>query len=147
MVIGMDVVVLAQAAAHDLVGAVGNDLVGVHVGRGAGAALDGVHDELVMQLAGHDFLGSLDNGVADLLVHQAGGMVGDGAGLLQTGQHVDLHGMHHVAGDGVIQLAAQRLHAVVSGSRDFQSADGVGFETEIAHIKYSFLCPVTGLQF
>ena len=37
--------------AHEFEGAVGDDLVGVHVGGGAGAALEDVELELVVELA------------------------------------------------------------------------------------------------
>ena len=43
---------------------VGDHLVGVHVGRGAGAALDHIDDELFVQRAGADFLTGLDDGLS-----------------------------------------------------------------------------------
>ena len=44
--------VVALRVPHHLQRAVGDHLVGVHVGRGAGAALDDVDDELVVQVPG-----------------------------------------------------------------------------------------------
>ena len=55
--------VVALLAAEQFQRAVGDDLVGVHVGRGAGAALDDVDDELVVQFAAGDFLAGRDDGV------------------------------------------------------------------------------------
>ena len=43
-------------AAEQLVRAVGDDLVGVHVGRGAGAGLEDVDHELVVELAVGDLV-------------------------------------------------------------------------------------------
>ena len=58
VVVGMNRFVAAFAAEH-FDGAIGDDLVGVHVGRGAGAGLENIHDELVVPLAVNDFLRGL----------------------------------------------------------------------------------------
>jgi hypothetical protein len=44
---------------------IGDHLVGVHVRRRAGAALDHIHHELTVQVAGHDFITGLANRFAD----------------------------------------------------------------------------------
>ena len=62
VVVGMDEPG-ADAAAHNLGGAVGDDLVGVHISRGAGAGLEDIEDEMVIKFAVDDLLGGLDNGV------------------------------------------------------------------------------------
>ena len=62
VVVGMDDTG-ADVAAHDLGGPVGDDLVGVHIGRGAGAGLEDVEDEVVIKLAVDDLLGSLNDGI------------------------------------------------------------------------------------
>ena len=49
--------VLAALRAEQLVGAVGQHLVGVHVVRRAGAGLIRIDDELVAMLAGEHFVG------------------------------------------------------------------------------------------
>ena len=46
----------------DLVAAVGDDFVGVHVGLGAAAGLPHHQGEVVVQLAGDDFVAGLANG-------------------------------------------------------------------------------------
>ena len=53
----------ADAAAHDLGGSVGDDLVGIHVRGRAGPGLEDVEDEMVVKLAVDDLLGGLDDGV------------------------------------------------------------------------------------
>ena len=49
VVVGVERRVVALRPPHELERDVGDDLVGVHVGRGAGAALDGVDHELVVK--------------------------------------------------------------------------------------------------
>ena len=53
----------ADVAAHDLGGSVGDDLVGVHISRSAGAGLEDVEDEMGIKFAVDDLLGGLDDGV------------------------------------------------------------------------------------
>ena len=48
--------------------AVGQDLVGVHIVRGAGAGLVDVDHELVAMLAVEDLVGRRDDGVGDVAV-------------------------------------------------------------------------------
>ncbi len=57
MVVGVDGIAGADLAAGDLDGAVGNDLVGVHVGAGTGAGLEDIDDEVVVESAVDDFGG------------------------------------------------------------------------------------------
>src|SRR5439155_10492130 len=58
VVVGVDRLLLVEAiAAGQLDGAVADDLVGVHVGRGAGAGLIDVDGELIVVLPGGDLAG------------------------------------------------------------------------------------------
>ena len=58
--------VLAAGAAQQLQGAVGDHLVGVHVGRGAGAALHHVDDEVAVPVAVDDLLAGAVDGIGDV---------------------------------------------------------------------------------
>jgi hypothetical protein len=69
MVIGMNAI-RAQLSAHELRGAVCNDLIGVHVVAGAGTRLDGIHHELVIPFPVDDFLRSPDDRVGAVIVEQ-----------------------------------------------------------------------------
>ncbi len=68
--VGWQEMIVALGPAQQFQRAVGDDLVGVHVGRGAGAALDHVDHELVVQPARPDFLGGGDDGVGPRLVQK-----------------------------------------------------------------------------
>jgi hypothetical protein len=107
--------VLALGVAEDFQRPVGDHLVGVHVGRGAGAALDDVDDELLMPLAVDDFLAGGDDGVGALGVEQAELQVSLGGGLLDLGQganQVRVDGNRN-AGDVEVFQGAQRMDAVI----------------------------------
>ena len=59
VIVRVAVLVLALLVAHQLERAVGDHLVGVHVGRGAGAALEDVEPELVVELSVDELLAGL----------------------------------------------------------------------------------------
>lgn len=69
VVVGVDGLLAAHLAAEDLNGAVGDDLVGVHVGLGAGAGLPDDQREVVDQFERGDLLGGLLDGLAQLGVY------------------------------------------------------------------------------
>ena len=121
--------VIAFFAAQNFDCAVSDNLIGVHVQAGAGAALDGVDDELVMELAVDDFVAGGDDGVGDLGIQSAGMLVGHGRSLLDLSQADDQQLMHGMAGDGEVLMAAQGLDAIVSVNRHFQGTDGIGFDS------------------
>ena len=129
MVVGVDNAVIALDAAQQFNGPVGNDLVGVHIGRRARAALDGVHNELVVELAADDLVTGGDDGLGLFLIQGSGVAVGHGGGLFDLGQADNQQLVHGVAGDGKILLGPQGLDAVIGVGRDFQCADGVGFHS------------------
>jgi hypothetical protein len=66
VVVGVDGLLAAHGAAQDLNGAVGDDLVGVHVGLRAGAGLPHDEREVVDELERGNLLGGLLDGLAQL---------------------------------------------------------------------------------
>jgi hypothetical protein len=68
VVVGVDGLLGAHVAAQHLDGAVGDDLVGVHVGLGAGTGLPDDQREVFVELAGCDLGGGLLDGLTDLCV-------------------------------------------------------------------------------
>ena len=75
MVIGGAELVFASLVAHDFEGAVGNHLVGIHIGCSSGTALNHIDRELVQMLAVHNLAASLRNGVELLIGQQSETMV------------------------------------------------------------------------
>jgi len=69
--------------------AVGDDLIGVHVGGSAGAALNHVDDELVVKLAGADFAASAHDCIELVFAQQAQFVIGKSRCFLDEGQASD----------------------------------------------------------
>ena len=119
MIVRVAVPVLALLVAHQLERPVGDHLVGVHVGRGARAALEHVELELIVELAVDQLLAGALDALEDLGAELAALVVGARRGHLHHGQGFDevriepeLH-----AGDVEVVEAARRLHAVVGVGR------------------------------
>ena len=89
VIVGVDVGVFAELASQDLVGAVGDDLIGVHVQADARAGLENIDDEFAVPFTVDDFLGGLDDGVGTFLIHQAEFFVGFRGGTLDHAQGAD----------------------------------------------------------
>ena len=68
VIVGVDGFLAAALAGGDFVGAAGDHLVGVHVGRGSGSGLEDVDDELVIEFAIDHFLRGLVDQASFLLV-------------------------------------------------------------------------------
>ena len=100
---------------EDFQGPVGDDLVGVHVRRRPGAALDDVHDELLAEFAVHDLGAGLPDGGGPPGVQQAELVVGAGGGELHGGQAADqVHvGGQRLAGDGEVLHGPEGVDAPV----------------------------------
>ena len=130
MFIRVQMAEFALGMAHDLQRAVGDHLIGVHVGRGAGAALNEVDDELVMQLARADLVAGGGNRLAARGVEQAQIAVGAGGGLFDRGQRIDQFRRigNGAAGDGEVLHRAQRMHPPIGRSGHFAVAQKVMFD-------------------
>ena len=116
MVVGIAILILTFLVAHDFQGAVGDDLVGVHVDRRTGAALHHVDREILMELAVDDLAASLRDSSCNLVVDGAQGVVGLHGGELDVGDGDDIVGIvaHLLARNMIVVDSALRLHAVVS---------------------------------
>ena len=108
--------------AQDLQGAIRDHLVRVHVDGGAGAALDRVHDELVVKLARNHVVRGRGDGVRDPRREVPGVAVGQGRRLLHDRHGADERRVQAVAGDGKVLGAAQGLDTVVGVRRHFARA-------------------------
>ncbi len=119
VVVRIAVLVFALLMSHQLEGPVGDDFVGVHVGRGAGAPLEHVELKLVVELAvdqfvagGLDSLENLGAELAALLVRTRRGHLHHGQGFDEIGIQPELHSRNVK-----IIKAARRLHSIVGVGR------------------------------
>jgi hypothetical protein len=71
VIVGVHQRVLTPCAAKNFRGAVGENLIGVHVVRGARARLVDVDDNLIAQRAGADLVACLNDCVGDAFVEAA----------------------------------------------------------------------------
>ena len=130
VIVGVDVLVLALPVAQRLQREIGDHLVGVHVGRRSGAALDEIGDELLAHLAGDQPVAGAGDRIGDLRVEHAEIAVRQRGGLLHVAEGLDEIRLqrHRDAGDVEVLLAAQRLHAVVRVVGNFLAAEEVLFD-------------------
>ena len=63
IVIGMDNMVIAFFASQDFDGTVGNYFVCIHIQRSAGAALNGIHNEIPMKFSRKNFITGKHHGL------------------------------------------------------------------------------------
>ncbi|MCY1516522.1 hypothetical protein D9M68_511560 [compost metagenome] len=132
VVVRVQVLVLTLLLAHGLEGDVGDHLVGVHVGGGAGATLDHVHHELVVEVATDQAGAGLADGGVLVGIEVAELLVGIGGGLLDHGQGDDqlrVVRQRH-AGQAEVVYRAQGLDAVVGLGGNFEGAEQVFFDAE-----------------
>ena len=142
----MQVLVLALRVPEQLERAVGDHLVGVHVGRGAGAALDHVDHELLEQLALRaPPRRQADRGGAPL-VEQAELAVGDRRRLLDAGERHHEIGVDRDrrAGDREVLQRPQRVHAVVGVGGHGAVADQVVLDARRTHVRGCVAVCLTG---
>ena len=128
---------MAELPPGQLVCPVGDDLVGVHVGLGAGAGLPHHQREVLVEGAAHDLVAGLGDGGKLLVGHLLGleGVVGDGGGLFQHAEGMgDLpgHGLDAHA-DQEILVGTLGLRAPVLVGGHFDLAHGIVFDA-VVHI-------------
>ena len=132
VVVGVQAGVIALGVAQDFQGAVGDDLVGVHVRGRPGAALDDVHDELLGEVSVHHIgAGLLDRG-GPFGVQEAEFAVGAGGGEFHGGESADqVHvGGERLPGDREVLHGPEGVHAPVRGGRDVPVTEEVMLGTE-----------------
>ena len=127
VLVRMQVLVLAALVAEQLQRAIGDDLVGIHVGGGAGAALNHVDDELVVQFSVADFLAGGDDGIGARLIEQSEFPIAQRRGLLHAGECVDQVGIDgdRRARNRKIFHRAQGVNAVIGFIRNVAVAEQV----------------------
>ena len=133
VVVGVHGLLGAHLAAQHLDGAVGDHLVGIHVGLGAGARLPDDEREVLVELAVDHLLRGLDDGLADGLVEAAQRHVGFRRGALDDAERAH-HGQRLLLpADLEIAERALRLRAPVFRGIDLDGAEGVGLGAGLGH--------------
>ena len=124
---GRDAVVVAGALAEDRERPVGDDLVDVHVGAGAGSALQGVDQHVLRQQAfGHLAAGLLDGvGLGGVVGPGAERAVGARAGQLDGAVGADQLLVHRPAGQREVLQGPHGVDAVQGVGRDLAFAQQV----------------------
>ena len=127
VVVGRAVLIFTAVVTHNLQRTVGNHLVGVHVRRRAGAALNHVHGEELVELARADFAAGLGNGFEELVGEQPHLVVGHGGAQLHDGQPLDETGIvaQVELADGEVLQSAHGLHAVEHIFGDLHASEQV----------------------
>ena len=129
---------------HQLEGPIGDDLVGVHVGRRAGAALEDVEPELVVELAVDEFQAGPFHAGEDLGAELAAVEVGAGRRQLHHRQGLDEIGIEAQldARDREVLEGPRGLHAVVRvGGHRFLTEQVVLEASGFSRHGRDLLCP------
>ncbi len=120
--------VRAARAAENLVGAVGEHLVTVHVVAGARAGLIHIDDELIAVLAAEHLVRRLHDRVGEPAFEPSGLLVGQRGGALDPDHGIDERGQRPESRDRKVLHGAQRLDAVERGSRNRLLAERIALD-------------------
>ena len=131
--------VVALRSAKQLAGAVGDDFIDIHVGRGSGASLKRVQRKLVGKAAFRYFAGCLEYRRTDLGIEQAQMQVHFRRRLLDGGDGADQFGVDGLPRHREIFQCADRMDPVIGGGRDWFLAEKVGFRPVHGNLLHSHL--------
>ena len=122
VVVRMNVGVIAKICSQDLVRAIGDHLVRVHVEADASACLEDIDDELRVPFAVDDLLCRLNNGVGTPIVDQAELAVRLGGGAFHHPQGANELSMGTQTRDGIVFNGAGGLRSIVGARGDFNKS-------------------------
>ena len=134
VIVGMHRRFRAELAAEHLVGAVGDHLVDVHVGLGAGAGLPDHQREMIVELAVDHLLRGLDDGARAAGVEQAERAVDLGGGALDDAERADQRPRHALGADAEVLDRALGLRAPIAVGRHLDRAEAVGLGAGLARL-------------
>src|SRR5258705_5125891 len=103
--------VVAPLATQQLVGAIREHLVAIHVVRGAGPGLVRIHDEMLAMPAGEHLIGGFHDRVREFGVETAGFPMREGGSFLYLDDGVDEGGAPSERGDREVLSRALGLYA------------------------------------
>ena len=135
MVIGVKAGIIAFFVSEQFERTVGDDLIGVHVGGSAGAALNFIHHELLMQRAGANIAAGLGDGFHAFCVQKAELVVCACRRLLHIGQSPDEIGVVADGHPGDLEVfhGARRVHAPIDIRRNFLGPEQIMLLARHAH--------------
>ena len=123
MVIRIDNRIIPLLPPEDLNGTVCDDLIRIHIDGGAGAALNRVDDELVVQLAFDNLITGSNNRICTLSVQNRRLGIRDCAGFFDLGDTLDQLRMQLQSGNRKILGSPQCLNAIIGICRDLLLSD------------------------
>ena len=132
----MDRLVLAPLPSQQLVGAVREHLVAIHVVRGTGTGLVGIDDELVAVPAGQHFIGGLDDRVGEFGIQTPGFPVCQGGGFLDEDDGVNEGGKGSEIGDREVLPCALGLDAPQRLGRHGHLSQRITFHPCLIHCRH-----------
>src|SRR5947208_9257415 len=118
----------ATSATEQFTGTVGNDLVGVHVGRSARTGLENIEHEMIIQLAIDDFLGSSYNRLGNLWIKQPQCFIGLCCRLLNLSKCMNKLAREAQIADREVEYGTLCASAVVGIYGDAHLAHRVAFD-------------------
>ena len=124
-----------ERRAGELAGAVGHDLVDVHVELGAAAGHPHMQRKHILVLAAEDLVGDLDDQAVDLAVEPAAGMIGVGRRLFQDGVGVDHLARDQILADAEMLKRALGLRPPQLVGRNLDLAEAVGLLAKLGHAR------------
>ena len=113
----------------------GDDLIGVHIGRGTGAGLEYVDGEGVVMLALGDFGGGSNDGIGLIRIQLAGILIYLSAGCLKQAKGANLCIFQATAGNREVVHCALGLCTPQGICRNLNFAHGVMFNAVFSHVK------------
>ena len=121
----MNVLVFAARTAQQLRGAIGDDLVAVHVKADARAGLEDVDGEVLVPFAALHLFGGIDDCAGGFVVDQPELAIGHCRRFLHHGDSADQRAMRVLAADGKVLHGTGRLDAVINVAGNFFVAERI----------------------
>ena len=129
MIVRVDVLVGTQPTAQDLIGAVGENLVHVHVERDARSRVEDIDNELIQVLTGQDLVAPGEDRFASLCVESAGLRVRERRRSLDAHECPNERGICPESTDRVVLDRPLGLRAPQRAGRNFDLAQRVSLAT------------------
>src|SRR5210317_397701 len=145
MIVGVDGSA-AEGLVKQLTGAVGDDLVSVHVGTGSGAGLEDVEREMIVQVTNNNLFRRIHNGERYALVDQAKLAIDLRCMFLDHAKGTQESAGKDDPGNREIISGASRLSAIEGFDRNRHAAHGIGFFAGCRHFLLSFCAFREGLS-